>query len=133
MGESIPAKRHGKCRMCQAENTVITMMTFFAEVPEECGIVELDCQSVVVGFHEKISNPPGNNANGAVYIFEPEVVEDIVNCPESYTDISTDILPSYMGKIFAWPADGLHIDIGTPSCLAEANLIVSERNSLNTD
>ena len=24
MGVSIPAKRHGKCRMCQAENTVIT-------------------------------------------------------------------------------------------------------------
>jgi len=24
MGESIPAKRHGKCRMCNTENTVIT-------------------------------------------------------------------------------------------------------------
>lgn len=113
-------------------HTVITMMTFHAEAPEECGIVELDYQSVVVGFHEKTSDPPGNNANGAVYIFEPEVVEDIVNRPESYTDISTDILPSYMGKIFAWPADGLHIDIGTPSHLTEANLLVSEQNSSNT-
>ena len=24
MGESIPAKRHGKCRMCCKENTVLT-------------------------------------------------------------------------------------------------------------
>ena len=24
MGESIPAKRHGKCRMCRKDNTVLT-------------------------------------------------------------------------------------------------------------
>ena len=102
-------------------NSVITMMTFQSEVPRECGIVELDSQGVVFGFHEKIKNPPGTIANGAVYIFEQEVVNNIVNSPESCSDISKDVLPIYLGKIQAWPADGLHIDIGTPSNLAKAN------------
>jgi len=102
-------------------HSVITMMTFQSEVPQECGIVELDSQGVVFGFHEKVKNPPGTTANGAVYIFEQEVVNNILNSSESCSDISKDVLPIYLGKIQAWPADGLHIDIGTPSNLAKAN------------
>ena len=43
-------------------------MTFRSETPETCGIVELDAEGVVVGFHEKVANPPSNLANGAIYI-----------------------------------------------------------------
>lgn len=102
-------------------NSVITMMTFQSEVPSECGIVELDSQGIVFGFHEKIDNPPGTIANGAVYIFEQEVVNNIVNSPDSCSDISKDVLPAYLGKILAWPADGAHIDIGTLANLKRAN------------
>ena len=37
---------------------VMTMMTFRSDSPSSCGIVELDEDGVVVGFHEKVSSPP---------------------------------------------------------------------------
>ena len=109
--------------------TVITMMTFTSQNPKECGIVELDFDDVVINFYEKVQNPPGTNANGAVYIFEPSVIEFILARNEVESDISNDVLPQYMGKIFAWPADGLHIDIGTPDNLRKANLYLTESHS----
>ncbi len=102
-------------------STEITMMTFRADIPEDCGIVEVNDHGVVFAFHEKVKNPPGNIANGAVYIFEPEVVRFI--CSESgnpISDISNDLLPRYLQRIFTWPTDGLHIDVGTLANLEKA-------------
>ena len=45
----------------------ITMLTFHTDYKEECGIVEIDSNGVVVNFHEKKKDAPGNLANGAVY------------------------------------------------------------------
>ena len=53
--------------------TAITMMTFATDAPRDCGIVEQDAQGVVQRFHEKVANPPGNIANAAVYLFEPDL------------------------------------------------------------
>ncbi len=103
------------------KNTEITMMTFLTDCPESCGIVKLDKRQIVTEFFEKIENPPGNIANGAVYIFEPEVVRFI--CSESgnpISDISNDLLPRYLQRIFTWPTDGLHIDVGTLANLEKA-------------
>src|SRR4029079_7105154 len=50
----------------------ITMMTFDTDAPPTFGTVEEDAQGRVRAFHEKVARPPGNRANGAVYIFEPE-------------------------------------------------------------
>ncbi len=104
--------------------TEITMMTFVSDDPSSCGIVEIDEAGVVHGFHEKVENPPGNIANGAIYIFEPTVIEFIVSstCGEMI-DVSTDVLPHYLGRIFAVPADGALVDIGTPENLAKAQSI----------
>ena len=44
------------------------MMTFHAD-RRRCGIVELDDEGIVVNFHEKVSNPPSNIANGAVFVW----------------------------------------------------------------
>jgi len=99
--------------------TVMTMMTFKSSSPESCGIVELDDLGVVVKFHEKISNPPGNLANAAVYLLEPEVIEWINNHPE-ITDFSTEVLPHFIGKIATWNNIGVLRDIGTIEMLREA-------------
>ena len=56
---------------------VMTMLGFRTDDPSSCGILELDERDSVIAFHEKVENPPGNLANGAVYIFEPEVIDDI--------------------------------------------------------
>ena len=53
---------------------LMTMMTFQTDDPQSCGIVEVDDIGVVTGFHEKVKNPPGNLANGAIYILSKSML-----------------------------------------------------------
>lgn len=94
----------------------ITMMTFICEQPSTCGILELDANGVVIKMHEKSTHPPGNLANAAVYLIEPEVVEWIMKHP-AISDFSTEVLPEFMGRIATWHNDHIHRDIGTPEAL----------------
>jgi len=100
------------------------MMTFKAQNPRTCGIVELDGNGVVIAFHEKVENPPGNLANGAVYLLEPEVLQWIVDRPE-ISDFSTQVLPHFIGRIATWHNEGTHIDIGSIEALREAQCTFS--------
>jgi len=102
------------------ESTLITMMTFRTETPETCGIVEIDDQGIVQGFHEKVENPPGNLANAAVYIFEPEILEWLKQQPGSVTDFSTQVLPYFKEQIGTWQNTNIHRDIGTQESLKAA-------------
>jgi mannose-1-phosphate guanylyltransferase len=101
----------------------ITMMTFYSQTPSTCGIVELDKNGVVIGFYEKVKNPPGNIANGAVYLLEPEVLQWVSDRPQ-ITDFSTQVLPQFIGHIASWHNEGAHIDIGSIEALREAQAIV---------
>jgi mannose-1-phosphate guanylyltransferase len=98
----------------------LTMMTFQTDAPENCGIVVLDRQGVVQEMHEKLANPPGLRANAAVYIFEPEVLAYIASLGKSVVDISTEVLPHFMGRTFAYDNGGYHRDIGSPDSLQKA-------------
>lgn len=91
----------------------ITMMTFNTPTPESCGIVELDERGIVQAFHEKVENPPGNLANGAVYIIEPSVFEFLEKINKEEIDFSTEVLPAYLGRIITFNNDIYHRDIGT--------------------
>ena len=86
-------------------------MTFESSTPETCGIVEIDDRGIVLDFHEKSNNPPGNKANGAVYLLEPEILKWISENP-NITDFSTEALPHFMGNIATWHNQGIHRDIG---------------------
>ena len=99
--------------------TLMTMMTFECPSPETCGIVELNEQGVVQHFHEKVQNPPGNLANAAVYLIEPEVLDWILEHPDA-NDFSTEVLPHFIGKIATWKNNGILRDIGTPEMLLAA-------------
>lgn len=92
-------------------NCVMTMMSFQTETPETCGILEIDKNGIVVGFHEKVKNPPGNLANGAVYILSSELIEWI-NL-RNITDFSTQVIPFWLGKIANFENKNIHIDIGS--------------------
>jgi mannose-1-phosphate guanylyltransferase len=98
----------------------ITMMTFDTDVPESCGIVELDDQGLVIAFHEKKNNPPGRLANAAVYIFEPEVVKLLISLNKEEPDISLDVIPHFLGKIQTFHNDKYHRDIGSLESLQQA-------------
>jgi mannose-1-phosphate guanylyltransferase len=97
------------------------MMTFASPTPEACGIVETDADGVVSAFHEKSKNSHGNQANGAVYLLEPEVLEWIETKPE-ISDFSTEVLPHFIGSIATWHNQDIHRDIGTIPMLQLAQL-----------
>lgn len=98
----------------------VTMMTFDTDAPQSCGIVELDERAVVVRFHEKVAKPPSNHANAAVYIFEPSVIDFLASVGKEVIDISTEVLPRYLGRISTFHNLDYHRDIGTPESLALA-------------
>ncbi|MBV9560889.1 MAG: nucleotidyltransferase family protein [Bradyrhizobium sp.] len=98
----------------------ITMLGFRTDRPSSCGILELDDRSSVVAFHEKVADPPGNLANGAVYIFEPEIIDAIASLGRPQVDLSTEIIPLFLGRILCVETHGYHRDIGTPDSLAQA-------------
>jgi mannose-1-phosphate guanylyltransferase len=93
----------------------MTMMLFRTDAPETCGIVEMDSRGVVQKFHEKVENPPGDLANGAVYIFEPSVLDYMQRLGESFVDLSTEVIPVYLGKIATFENSVYHRDIGNPT------------------
>ncbi|CCK81671.1 nucleotidyltransferase family protein [Desulfobacula toluolica] len=97
--------RPGHCEM--------TMMTFETDTPQSCGIVELDSDNVVCAFHEKVDHPPGNLANGAVYILEPSVLDFLDSLGKKVIDFSTEVLPHYIGRIKTFHNSRYHRDIGT--------------------
>jgi len=101
------------------KHCLMTMMTFDTERPQECGIVETDSQNVVIAFHEKVKNPPGNRANAAVYLLEPEILRWLNESPH-ITDFSTEVLPRFTGRIATWHNPQIHRDIGTLPMLKAA-------------
>ena len=102
--------------------TEITMMTFSTPTPHTCGIVEVDTHGVVQAFYEKISDPPGNLANAAIYIIEPKVIDLLADINNHVIDFSTDVLPHYLGKIYTYHNDVYHRDIGTLESLIAAQI-----------
>jgi mannose-1-phosphate guanylyltransferase len=95
----------------------ITMLAFRTDDPRSCGILETDRGGVVQAFHEKVENPPGDLANAAVYVFEPEVVEVAAGYGREVVDLSTEVVPRFLGRILAVETRGYHRDIGTPKAL----------------
>ncbi len=93
---------------------VMTMMLFRTPTPQTCGIVETDERGVAVAFHEKVEDPPGNLANAAVYLMEPEVLDILAAVGKEKPDISLDLVPRCLGRINTWLNTGYHRDIGTP-------------------
>jgi mannose-1-phosphate guanylyltransferase len=110
---SAHAQRPRKC--------LITMLAFRTDDPSSCGILEVDERGIVQAFHEKVTNPPGNLANGAVYIFEPEVIDRFAVYDRPYIDLSIDVIPGLVGKILTVETVGYHRDIGNASSLQRAH------------
>jgi mannose-1-phosphate guanylyltransferase len=103
------------------DGCVATMMSFEASNPSSCGILELDNQGVVIGFHEKVADPPGTLANAAVFVFSEsafEIIKKLVKVESA--EISIDFIPPLLGKIITFNNTIYHRDIGTPESLKTA-------------
>jgi mannose-1-phosphate guanylyltransferase len=100
----------------------MTMLAFRTDDPRSCGILETDSAGVVRAFHEKVENPPGNLANAAVYILEPEVTDYAVSLGKPVIDLQTEVIPAFLGRILAIENRGYHRDIGSAESLRKAHL-----------
>jgi mannose-1-phosphate guanylyltransferase len=106
---------------CRPIGCEITMLTFRTDTPSSCGIVQVDRDNVVREFHEKVANPPGNLANGAVYLLSAAAMEEIRAHHGTEIDFSTGILPRFIGRIQSHETVETFIDVGTPETYALAN------------
>ena len=96
-----------------------TLTAFQAPRPTECGILEVDDATRLVGFEEKPARPRGNLANAGLYAFDRAVL-DLVDEPEP-CDIGTHLLPRLVGRARVVDIGGAYLrDIGTTEALAEA-------------
>lgn len=102
------------------KGAALTMMTFETDMPQTCGIVEVDASGLVQRFHEKVSDPPGNRANAAVYVIEQEVVDFLGSLGKEVIDFSTEVIPHYLGRIATFHNTDYHRDIGSPESLRTA-------------
>ena len=100
---------------------VMTMMIFRTDTPSTCGIVELDGRGVVIGFHEKVADPPGNLANGAIYILSSQLLERLEDDLNTVKDFSTEVLNCFIGQIYTYETKEVFLDIGTQESYEQAN------------
>tara|TARA_X000000950_G_C13868804_1_gene642013 strand:- start:810 stop:1517 length:708 start_codon:yes stop_codon:yes gene_type:complete len=95
------------------EGCKITLLSFQTDTPSSCGIIKTNINNIITEFHEKVDKPPGNLANGAVYLFQKGFVEELEKKRSHIREITTDIFPNYIGKIFNVTTNLYHRDIGT--------------------
>lgn len=105
------------------KSCLITMLTFQTDSPQNCGIVQRDKDMIVQNFFEKVENPPGNIANGAIYVFESNLIEKLSEIHAKLNDFSKDVIPLFLGKIFSYHTKDDFIDIGTYKNLVKAEMI----------
>lgn len=104
---------------------LFTMLTFLTDRPRSCGIVATDSHGVVTKFYEKVDNPPGNCANGALYAFNSSFLAELSTMSPLPDDFSTEVIPEFLGKIYSWCTDKPYLDIGTPASLAQAQYLLT--------
>jgi len=100
---------------------LMTMMTFLTDTPSTCGIVEIDDRNVVLKFHEKVANPPGNLANGAIYLLSAKLLEMMGKEFQGVIDFSTEVLHHLVGRIYTYETTEVFLDVGTPETYLQAN------------
>jgi mannose-1-phosphate guanylyltransferase len=103
------------------KHCLMSMMTFRTKTPLSCGIIELDEDGVVIKMHEKVIDPPGNLANGAVYILSAQMMQIIEEEFPLANEFTTEVLSHFMGRIYAYETSEVFIDIGSPSAYELAN------------
>lgn len=99
---------------------LLSMALFRANVPEQCGIAELDETNRVTAFVEKPRRPGSNLANAGIYITDNRIFE-YLDMDKPVLDFGKDVLPRLVGRMFGWHIEGYLIDIGTMENYGRAN------------
>ena len=118
----------------QADLTLATIVVPIKD-PSRLGIIGVDAENRVTSFVEKPAEPPSNQANMGVYLFNTEVLDNYLledhNLPNSTHDFGRDILPKMIAdgaRVFAYPYNGYWMDVGTASSYWKAHMDHLEDN-----
>ncbi len=98
---------------------IMTMLTFRCDDAKSCGMVKVDAQNIVREYKEKDKNASGNLANAAIYVISNEFIEWMEENGQGLEEISKEIIPSLIGKIYTVESRAKLVDIGTPERLKE--------------
>ena len=105
---------------------LLTMLTFRSDQHRSCGIVATDGRGVVTAFYEKVADPPGDCANGALFAFDALLLDRIASMKPQPSDFSPEVIPTLMGRIQTWHTHQPYLDIGTPAArAADQHLLVA--------
>ena len=104
--------------VCLPNNGVLSMALFRTNLPEQCGIAELDSTRRITAFTEKPEHPASNLANAGIYIAGQELFSFLPEC--EILDFGKDILPLLVNRMYGWEDSNYLIDIGTPENYAKA-------------
>jgi len=112
----------------QADLTLATIVVPIKDA-SRFGIIGVDAENRVTSFVEKPAEPPSNQANMGVYLFNTEVLDNYLledhNLPNSTHDFGRDILPKMIAdgaRVFAYPYNGYWMDVGTASSYWKAHM-----------
>ena len=109
----------------------LTMATIKVPIKDASrfGIVGIDNDYRVTSFVEKPANPPSNLANMGVYLFNRDVLDDVLwrdhLRKDSSHDFGKDTLPELVrngARVFAYPYNGYWVDVGTVNTYWEAHM-----------
>lgn len=97
-----------------------TIGLFKTDKPEECGIVQMNEDNVILNIEEKPKNPKGNLAFAGIMVMSQSAF-DYMNF--DMFDIAKDLLPRLIetGKLYGFTIQETLIDIGTPDGYKKAN------------
>ena len=93
------------------------MLTFHTDEPKKCGVVLTSGKGIVTSVHEKVDNPPSNEASAATFIFDGRFLSRLNDVGQQMTDISRDLLPLLVNQMVSVIHEGQVVDIGTTSGL----------------
>jgi len=102
------------------------------------GILETDDAYRVISFEEKPAQPKGNRVSMGIYVFNADVLYDILAAdhayPKSHHDFGKDIIPKMIAaqytreqstrpyRIYAFPHHGYWVDVGTIEAYWQAHM-----------
>ena len=98
---------------------VLTMALFRTPDPQSSGVVSLEADRRISGFHEKPARPVGNLANAGIYLAR-QTLFDGIPTGLALTDFGHHVLPGFVGRMRGYAIEGYLADIGTPARLAQA-------------
>ncbi len=107
-------------RLHEMRGSLLTMALFHTNVPEQCGIAELNAEGRIVEFVEKPKRPKTDLANAGMYIADGRIF-DYLEPDKTPLDFGKDVLPKLVGQMYGWNTEGYLIDIGTMENYKRAN------------